>query len=48
MTDLKEQTDLLIKALTQLHDDLFYLNINVMILGVLIVGFLLIIALRKK
>jgi hypothetical protein len=48
MTDLKEQTDLLIKALTQLHNDLSALNTNVVILGAMIFALLLIIAFRRK
>lgn len=47
MTDLSQQTDALLKALTLLHRDLAALNLTVMMATGFIAALLLIMAFRK-
>lgn len=48
MTDLSQQTEQLVKALTQLHDDLGALHLTMMIAGGVIALLLLIIVFKKR
>jgi hypothetical protein len=48
MTDLSQQTELLLKALNTVHKDLEQLNYTNMIIGAIMVAILLIIAFRRR
>lgn len=47
MTDLSQQTEALLKALTQLHNDLMWTNISEGMAVVLLVAIFLIVAFRR-
>ena len=47
-SELQSQTDLLLKALEQLHKDLVSLNYTTMIVAALLFAVLLIVAIRRR